>query len=254
MSANGQHDPLDCLGLNHNFRALLTRAIFVTVAWCVVASSSGQPISQTVLYRLNPDSSLEQGCFPPCECPVMLAVPVKGTFLLTLTNSNSLFNTYAVTDVSWSVMINGVVTVVAGGGAYKVGGEFALQQQLSLDLQINGGNVEHFDSGLVVDSTPFPDINVAISTNRQHCLDTVFNVSASPAPAPQLRVGLAGAQAVTVSWPVSPDPFVLQECSDLTTDVWTTVTNAPIIVGQQNQVVLACSSGEKFYRLQPGRN
>ena len=226
----------------------------MTVTWCTVAASSGQVISKTVLYRLNPDSSLEQGCFPPCECPVTLNVPVKGTFLLTLTNFDSLFNTYAVTDVNWSVTINGAPTVVTGSGTYKVGGEFALQQQLSLDLQMNGGNVEHFDSGLVVDSPPFPDINVAISTNHQYCLDTVFNVSASPVPTPQLRVGLAGAQAVTVSWPVSPDPFVLQECSDLTTDVWTTVTNAPIIVGQQNQVVLACSSGEKFYRLQPGRN
>jgi hypothetical protein len=254
MSTNRQHFPLDCLGLNYDFPALLTKAVIVAVAWFAVAASSGQPISQTVLYRLNSDSSVEQGCFPPCECPIMLSEPVKGTFLLTLTNSNSLFDTYAVTDVSWSTTLDGVPTLVTGGGIYKVGGEFALLQQLSLDLQMNGGNVEHFDSGLVVDSTPFPDINVAISTNHQYCFDTVFNVSASPAPVPQLRVGLAGAQAVTVSWAVSPVTFVLQECPDLATGAWTTVTNLPSVIGQQNQVVLACSSGKKFYRLQPGRN
>jgi len=253
MSANRQHCPLDCLRLNYNLPALLTRAVFVMAAWCVVAASSGQPNFQTVLYRLNSDSSLEQGCFAPCECPTTLDGPVTGTFLLTLTNFNSLFNTYAVTDVNWSVTIDGVPTVVTGSGSYKVGGEFALEQQLTLDLQMNGGSVEHYDSGLVVDSTPFPNINVAISTNHQYCLDSVFNVSASPAPTPQLSVGHASAKAVTVSWAVSPEPFVLQECSDLATGAWTTVTNAPIVIGQQNQVVLACSSGKKFYRLQPGR-
>jgi hypothetical protein len=252
MSANRHR--LACLILYFNFPGLLTKAVFVTAVWFAVAASSGQPISLTVLYRLNSDSSLQQGCFPPCECPIMLSVPVKGTFLLTLTNSNSLFDTYAVTDVSWSTTLNGIPTLVTGGGTYKVGGEFALQQQLSLDLQMNGGNVEHFDSGLVVDSTPFPDINVAISTNHQYCFDTVFNVSASPAPVPQLHVGLAGAQAVTVSWAVSPEAFVLQECPDLATGVWTIVTNQPVTIGQQNEVVLACSSGKKFYRLQPGRN
>jgi len=40
--------------------------------------------------------------------------------------------------------------------------------------------MEHFDSGLVPESKPFPDINVTISMNGQVCFDKVFNVSASP--------------------------------------------------------------------------
>ena len=59
----------------------------VVLAASALASVSGAANAQTVtitaLYRLDKDSSFEQGCFPPCECPVMLGAPVTGTFLLT---------------------------------------------------------------------------------------------------------------------------------------------------------------------------
>jgi hypothetical protein len=343
--------------------------------------------STATLYRLNADSTFEQGCFPPCLCPVMTDMPVRGTFLLTPTGFDGLYNTYAVTDVNWLMSINGTATVVTGSGTYKVGGEFALQQQLSLDLQEDGGKVEHFDSGLVADSAPFPDIKVTISTNGQVCFDKVFNVNASPVPldqihpygllsgstfqrgcfgacdcavgplepmvgtfalvpleispgsnefavvnvrwqvlepsntiavsglgtydlvgqsalqqqlrlvltvdgeaptnfdsglvsggdqfplmdvrisvsgaacfdtvltihaapeVPPLCIGLAGANTVALSWLVPPAPCDLLESCDLAN--WTIVTNKPTAIGQQNQVVLARASGNKFYRLQP---
>ena len=147
-------------------------------------TSNGSPAT---LYRLNADSSFEQGCFPPCLCPVMTDVPARGTFLLTPTGFDGLFNTYAVTNVNWIVSINGTATVITGSGTYKVGGEFALQHELSLDLKVGGDKVEHFDSGLVADSTPFPDIKVTISINGQVCFDKVFKVSASPVPPDQIR-------------------------------------------------------------------
>src|SRR5437773_1934735 len=111
--------------------------------------ANAQSADGPVLYRLNSDSSFEQGCFAPCDCALMMAGPVKGTFVLTPTGFDGLFNTYAVSEVHWSFSINGTATVVTGKGTYKVGGEVALQQELSLYLQINGGNLEHFDSGLV---------------------------------------------------------------------------------------------------------
>jgi len=61
----------------------------------------------------------------------------------------------------------------------KSAGEFALQQQLSLDLQVGGDKVQHFDSGLVTGPAPFPEIKATISVNGQVCFDTVFEVSAS---------------------------------------------------------------------------
>src|SRR5436190_9572177 len=92
----------------------------------VVAGSTPASAQTSTLYRLNKDSTFQQGCFPPCLCPIMMAVPVKGTFVLTPTGFDGLFNTYAVTDVNWLVSIGGSNITVTGSGTYKIGGEFAL--------------------------------------------------------------------------------------------------------------------------------
>src|SRR5438093_276768 len=153
----------------------------------LVAASTPASAKTSTLYRLNKDSTFQQGCFPPCLCPIMIAVPVKGTFVLTPTGFDGLFDTYAVTDVNWLVSIGGTNTIVTGSGTYKIGGEFALQQQLSLDLLVGGDKVQHFDSGLVTGPAPFPDIKVTISVNGQVCFDTVFDVTASPVPLDQIH-------------------------------------------------------------------
>ena len=153
----------------------------------VVASSTPASAQTGTLYRLNQDSAFQQGCFPPCLCPIMIAVPVEGTFVLTPTGFDGLFDTYAVTDVNWLVSIGGTNTTVTGRGTYKIGGEFALQQELSLDLQVGGDKVQHFDSGLVAGPAPFPEIKITISVNGQICYDTVFEVSASPVPLAQIH-------------------------------------------------------------------
>ena len=209
----------------------------------------------SALYYLNPDSNFQRGCFAPCECPVMITEPVKGTFLLTPIGFDGLFDQYAVSDVNWQATnYDGTTTLITGSGTYKVGGEVALQQELSLYLQENGGKVEHFDSGLVQDSTPFTKIHVTISTNRQFCFDTAFKVSASPTPAPQLRIGLTETNTLLISW-VSSDAFVLQETSELNATNWTAVTNTPAVKEQENQVIVPLSSlGIRFYRLRPGGN
>ena len=150
------------------------------------ARTAGDPTPTPTLYRLNQGSTYEQGCFGPCLCPVLIDAPVKGTFALTPTGSDGLFNTYAVTDVNWVVPIDGTDTIVSGSGTYRIGGEFALQQQLSLDLQVGGEKAEHFDSGLVT-GPAFPNIKVTISMNGQTCFDTVFQLSASPVPRDQIR-------------------------------------------------------------------
>jgi hypothetical protein len=153
----------------------------------LIAGSTPASAQTGTLYRLNKDSTFQQGCFPPCLCPIMIAVPVKGTFVLTPTGFDGLFSTYAVTDVNWLVTIGGTNTIVTGSGTYKFGGEFALQQQLSLDLRVGADKVQHFDSGLVTGPAPFPDIKVPISVNGQVCFDTVFEVSASPVPLDQIH-------------------------------------------------------------------
>ena len=165
--------------------AALALLALVAAAHPAGARTAGDPTP--TLYRLNQGSTYEQGCFGPCLCPVLVNAPVKGTFVLTPTGSDGLFNTYAVTDVNWVVPIDGTDTIVSGSGTYRIGGEFALQQQLSLDLQVGGGKAEHFDSGLVTGPAPFPNIKVTISMNGETCFDTVFQLSASPVPSDQIR-------------------------------------------------------------------
>src|SRR5439155_967051 len=177
------------------------------------ARTAGDPTPTPTVYRLNQGSTYEQGCFGPCLCPVLIDAPVKGTFALTPTGSDGLFNTYAVTDVNWVVPIDGTDTIVSGSGTYRIGGEFALQQQLSLDLQVGGEKAEHFDSGVVTykivgqsaaqqelslllrvgDEEPlhlesglgpvggnFPAIDLRISVSDATCYDTVIEVHAQP--------------------------------------------------------------------------
>ena len=185
-------------------------------------------------------------------CPDTIAQPVQGTFFLTPTGFDGLFHTYAVTGVHWAFTNSGTATIVRGRGTYRVGGNGVPQQELSLYLQMEGVAVEHFDSGLVTNSTSFPDIQVSISTNRQYCFDTVFKVDAARAPMPQLHVGVTRTNTVVLSWAVSPDPFTLQKSSDPSAANWIVITNTPAVVGQQNQIVLPLASGEECYRLDPG--
>lgn len=148
--------------------------------------ATAQTGSGAALYRLGQSSSFQRGCFPPCLCPVMIGEPLLGTFLLTPTGFDGLFNTYAVTEVNWLVSTGSTNLIVSGSGTYKIGGEFALQQELSLDLQVGPGQIQHFDSGLVAVSTPFPEISVSISLHGQVCFDTVFSLNAAPVPLDQI--------------------------------------------------------------------
>src|SRR5579859_3741640 len=139
--------------------------VFIGTVACPVPA---QTAAGSTLYQLNKDSSFEQGCFGPCLCAVMFDAPVSGTVLLVPLGTDPLFNTYLVTNVNWNVPIDGTNMIVTGSGTYKIGGEVAVQQQLLLDLQLGGGNVNHFDSGLVAASAPFPQIVTTISTNHQY--------------------------------------------------------------------------------------
>ena len=188
MSVTNKQIFLNPMASKNNFLSAIRNPVCAVLLLVGIAAASVPATAQTgMLYRMNQDSSYQQGCFPPCLCPILVPVPVKGTFVLTPTGFDGLFNTYAVTDVNWVVSIGGSNTIVTGSGTYKIGGEFALQQELALDLQVGSDKVQHFDSGLVTGPAPFPDIKVTISVNGQVCFDTVFEVSASPVPLDQIH-------------------------------------------------------------------
>ena len=156
------------------------------------AAQSTVPTAPTasgpVIYRLDKESTFQRGCFAPCLCPVMEQAPMRGTFILGGGVYDGLFTTYKVSDVNWVVTLNGTDVRITGGGTYRIGGEFAVQQELALDLQVGDDPVQKFDSGLITGSkVPFPAISLTISIHGQTCFDTVLNVSASPVPPDQIH-------------------------------------------------------------------
>ncbi len=77
-------------------------------------------------------------------------------------------------------------------GTYRIGGEFAVEQQLSLDLRVDAEDLTHFDSGLVAGGGDFPSLDIPISVNGGVCFDTVIDLHAFPAD------GVTGALPVSV--------------------------------------------------------
>lgn len=148
-------------------------------------------------YTLRKDSGYESGCFAPCMCPIMIRGPVRGGFRLSFIGSDGLFDDYLVEHVEWVVRQPSGELHVSGSGSYRIGGQFARQHQLSLDLQVGEDPVQHFDSGLVVPTTDFPAIDARISINGEYCHDTVFEVHARPVR--DMRV-----DGVSVSWDAEP--------------------------------------------------
>jgi hypothetical protein len=88
-----------------------------------------------------------------------------------------------VENVNWTVTIDGADKRITGAGTYKRGGQLAIQQQMTLDLVVDGVAQQTFDSGLVTGGAEFPKINVTISVNGMVCYDTVIGIVSSPVPA-----------------------------------------------------------------------
>jgi hypothetical protein len=164
------------------------RGFLVLVAATSLATATqAQGLSSPTLYRLDASTTFEEGCQPPCQCPIIITSDVFGTFTLRFTNSDPAgYNHYAVAAVNWEVDMPGSVRRVTGSGEYRVGGQFAIQQQLQMDLSFDGAAAVHFDSGLVSGGGSFPAIDIDIARNGFYCWDQVFRLQASPVPATAL--------------------------------------------------------------------
>jgi hypothetical protein len=150
-------------------------------------------------YQLVDDSAIQEGCFGPCACAVLIQSPLVGSFALDADAPAGGFQVYRVLDVRWSYKsTDGVEHQVSGSGTYRVNTE---QQQLVMDLSVDGGAAERYDSGLTA-GVSFPTIRVAIAQNGFHCFDTVYGIDGAPQPA---AVGDPAASAFMLR--VGPNPF-----------------------------------------------
>jgi hypothetical protein len=133
-------------------------------------------------YVLGGESSFTRGCFDPCLCPILEAVPLRGTLVMRRSASDDSANPFArfeVSEARLAAEVGDEAIHLAGSGAYLVGGEFAQLQHLLLDLSQDGAPAEHFDSGLVAGGGDFPDaLAVDVSIHGQFCFDTLLRIRA----------------------------------------------------------------------------
>jgi hypothetical protein len=152
----------------YTLSSLLTAAVFGVTTY-----------AHADTYRLEKDAAFETGCFAMCDCPVSIE-SLTGSFTLRHLAFDGLFDVYEVSDVQWMLPRIPQPVAITGSGTYRVGGEFAIQERLSLDLSVDGSETRHFDSGLVAGGGEFPRIDIVISLNGLvTCTDTVFDVRAA---------------------------------------------------------------------------
>jgi len=134
-----------------------------------------------VLYTLSPGSTFQQGCVPPCLCPVSLPEALMGNFLLVPAGTDPLFTHYNLDAISWTTLDfnGGKAHRITGQGTYKFGGEVALTEQLILDLSIDGGDSQHFDSGLITGGSEFPSFSISVFHGTS-CFKISMDIKASP--------------------------------------------------------------------------
>ena len=82
----------------------------------------------------------------------------------------------------------------------------------------------------------------SILNNETYAL--AFEIFAMP-----LSISKSGTNVV-ITWPIAPTGFTLQSTSDLNPPIsWMTVTNAPVVANNQNNVVLGATIAAQFFRL-----
>jgi len=150
-----------------------------------VIDASPVPPYQIIRERLIRGSTYQEGCLPPCLCPILVAQPLRGTFSLVKIAGDGHTTEYAVLDVRLNVISIYPVpsSSFRGSGKYtRIAGFAGFLHQLELDLSVDGEIPVSFDSGLVNERRPFPAIDIAVAQNDFFCYDIVLDIKARPGP------------------------------------------------------------------------
>jgi hypothetical protein len=161
------------------------KRLFLIVA-AVVGSAATAHAQTPVRYSLQTGTNLtEEFCLGPCACPPHSDVlPMHGSFVLTFLDHGPLFDDYGVTLVDWVASSPQGDSHISGSGTYRIGGEVAVTQQMTLDLSIDGDPSMPYESGFVpVDPDhPFPQISITLSTAEFGCRRNDVTLLSAPAP------------------------------------------------------------------------
>lgn len=147
------------------------------------------------IFRLGPAATFQEGCFPPCMCPIMNEQPIVGVMKMVYAGQVNGIHTYSVQDVNWKVQGpagSNIPLRLTGSGMYRVGSPGAilvLQQRLELDLQDGTSNaMQHFDSGWVTfNQSNTGSLDIMISMNNMFCWDRAIRVQAMRVPMSEIQ-------------------------------------------------------------------
>ena len=149
---------------------------------CVVgAIPSNAGSNCETIFRLTEKASYQEGCFPPCMCPIMVAAGIRGTFVMGPATAGDVFLSREVLYVNWIVSIGDTEFEIIGSGIYRVSiNSEPMIHALDLALTVDGGERQFFFSGFVPLTSNDGTIDIPISINGQYCYDTVIVVNAAP--------------------------------------------------------------------------
>jgi len=116
---------------------------------------------------------------------------------------------------------------IAGGGGTSSNGQFTVT-----------GTIGQHDAG-----GPMVGGNFSLTGGFWSLLSVV-----QAAGSPTMRIFLTSSNTAVVAWPVSATGFTLQQNSVLSYSGWNN-SAASIVVGSENQVVIAPPTGRQFFRL-----
>ena len=123
---------------------MVAAALLASVMLAMSERAVAQPsltASTNWTYTLLQDSQLTDDC-PICDRFTIVA-PLRGKFELQLLEDNPLFSRYAVQNISFTAAApQGGTYRITGHGTYQVGGEVALVQEMSLEVEIDNGTAK----------------------------------------------------------------------------------------------------------------
>lgn len=151
----------------------------------ITVNAAPVPRKELLCYTLGRESNYQEGCLPPCLCPIFVDAALQGSFALVELQDFGTYIEYAVVNVNWRVVspYDPPSSSFVGFGRYtRISGIAGWIHQMELELHIDGGPLTHFDSGLVDGGGEFPTIDIALAMNGFYCYDIVLDILARPCP------------------------------------------------------------------------
>jgi hypothetical protein len=128
------------------------------------------------IYHVRAPSAIGESCLLGCTCDSQRNEPLRGSFALTPTSSDSILESFSITNI----YLRGATSnqSFTGNGTYTVGG-LAGFQIISADISIDGAPASHAESGRTAYG-PHTAVDMTISVPTSACSGTVLDIVATP--------------------------------------------------------------------------